>query len=301
MRYLFLLPILLAATTCQCQSASKDTTVTHFFRRTSGWIASDGAITIPLSDGRTLWLMGDSHIDDYDPATSTVNCLFQVRNAALVQPHRDWHPDHTTTLTGTGPGIKSFLKNNPDDQFFIWPGAGIQLRDTIYIYCANMKNAKSDLEGFGFAHAGNDCWAKVKFPELTVTGYAPLQNFDEIGFGIGFIHERNWVYVYGQKLKGLTNELFIGRFSAAHPENAWQFWNGAEWSDNIKDIKPIAAQTGVSGTFQVSRVGKRMLLVSSALSMGCDQGKEIYSSVSDHLTGPFTEKQRVYTIDTQAP
>src|SRR5690606_33518827 len=43
-----------------------DSTVIRFFQRTSGWIASDGALSVPLSDCRTLWLMGDSHIDDYD-------------------------------------------------------------------------------------------------------------------------------------------------------------------------------------------------------------------------------------------
>jgi hypothetical protein len=278
-------------------AAFKDTTVTNFFRRTTGWISSDGAITIPLSDGRTLWLMGDSHIDDYDPATATVNCLFQVRNAALVQPALDWRWQDTKTLIGAGPGIKSFLKNNPDDQHFIWPGAGIQLRDTIYIYCANMKNAKSAIEGFGFAHAGNDCMAKLSFPDLKVVGYAPLQNFDEIGFGIGFIKRAHWVYVYGQKLTGLTNHLYIARFPVSRPGSPWLFWTGSGWSPAIKAIQPIAAQNGMSGTFQVSEVGATTLLVSSDLSMGCDGGKSIYTSTSASLTGPFTSPQRIYTID----
>src|SRR5207253_2298917 len=66
-------------------SAYKDHEFTEAFRRTSGWIAGDGAISIPLSDGRVLWLFGDSHLDDMDPANGTMACLFQCRNAGLLQ------------------------------------------------------------------------------------------------------------------------------------------------------------------------------------------------------------------------
>lgn len=280
-----------------CQSPHKDSTVTNFFRRSSGHIASDAGFTIPLSDGRTMWLMGDSHIDDYDPGTGTVPCLFQVRNAALVQPSHDWDWRHTATLIGNGPGIRSFLKNNPDDEHFIWPGVGIQIKDTVYIYCSSMKNAKSELEGFGFAHAGNDFFAKVHFPDLKVVGYGALQGFDEIGFGIGFIRQGRWVYVYGQKFVKLRNELFVARFSDSRPCGPWEFWGGAGWTADIGKIVPVARQDGVSGTFQVCLVRGRVLLVSSALSMGCDQGKDIYASSSGSLTGPFSVPQRIYTID----
>jgi len=143
----------------------KDSTAINFFRRTSGWIASDGGFTIPLSDGRSLWLMGDSHINDYDLATGTVPCLFQVRNAALLQPANDWIWQHTETFIGNGPGIKSYLKNNPDDKYFTWPSTGIQLKDTVYIYCNNLKNEGRG--AFGFAPAGNDFTAKIKFPGIS--------------------------------------------------------------------------------------------------------------------------------------
>src|ERR1051326_5057560 len=36
--------------------ARKDTVFTEFFRRSSGWISGDGGLSVPLSDGRVLWL-----------------------------------------------------------------------------------------------------------------------------------------------------------------------------------------------------------------------------------------------------
>src|SRR5215831_2313644 len=70
-------------------SARRDASFTELFRRTSGWIAGDGGLSVPLSDGRVLWLFGDSHVDDFDPATGTMPCLFQTRNAAFVHKTND--------------------------------------------------------------------------------------------------------------------------------------------------------------------------------------------------------------------
>ena len=70
-------------------AAHKDQTFTDFFRRTSGWVAGDGALSVPLPDGRVLWLFGDSHVDDFDPASGTIPCLFQTRNAALLHQTND--------------------------------------------------------------------------------------------------------------------------------------------------------------------------------------------------------------------
>ncbi|MEO6720694.1 MAG: hypothetical protein ABIN67_10010, partial [Ferruginibacter sp.] len=82
----------------------KDSLATRFFQREVGCIAGDGGFSIPLSNGKILWLMGDSHINDYDTITKTIPCLFQVRNTALLQSMGDWNNKHTVTLTGTDKG-----------------------------------------------------------------------------------------------------------------------------------------------------------------------------------------------------
>src|SRR5215475_6250013 len=81
--------------------AYKDQEFTEFFRRTNGWTSGDGALSVPLSDGRVLWLFGDSHIDDFDPKTQTTPCLFQVRNAGLIQNTNG--PGSAQTLIAPGP------------------------------------------------------------------------------------------------------------------------------------------------------------------------------------------------------
>ena len=65
--------------------AHKDAAFTEFFRQTNSWSAGDGGISLPLSDGRVLWLFGDSYVDQFDVKTKTLPCLFSARNAVLVQ------------------------------------------------------------------------------------------------------------------------------------------------------------------------------------------------------------------------
>ena len=277
----------------------KDSLVTNFFQRTTGCIAGDGGFSVPLTNGKVIWLMGDSHIDDYNIVTQTVPCLFQVRNTAMLQPLNDWTSQNTITLKGTSKGIPSFFKNNSNDTFFCWPAAGLQLGDTAYVYCMSLKNQGHG--AFGFATAGNDFFAKIKIPEMKVVGFAGLPDFKGLAFGNGFIKsdDGKWVYAYGQKYTGreIKCQLYVARFPINNPLSAWEYWNGNNWEENISDAKEIATQTGVSATFQVSKIKNKILLLSSQLSINCDSGTEIYAATSNDITGPFTSKKMIYGID----
>src|ERR1043166_2758171 len=112
--------------------ARKDREFTEFFRRTNGWTAGDGAISVPLSNGRVLWLFGDSHVDDIDPKTGTMPCLFQARNAALLQETNG--TEQVITLVGKGPGFRPWFKNSKSDDQWFWPLCGFEAGKAIYVY-----------------------------------------------------------------------------------------------------------------------------------------------------------------------
>lgn len=274
----------------------KDQTATDFFKRSSGWIASDGGLTVHLSDNRTLWLMGDSHIDDYDPKTETIPCLFQVRNAALLQPNNDWNWQQTKTLIGNGPGIKSLFKHTQDNNYWFWPGAGVQIKDTVYVY--NSELSKTGPGTMGFAGTGKDMWAKMKFPEMEVVEYSELPDFDNINFGSGFVKDdkSGYVYAYGGKLDPaiVASNVYVARFPQRDANAAWEFWNGSTWVADVKQVKPIAT-AAVSPN--VIRVKNKYVILSTALSVACDQGKDIFASVGDTPVGPFTNAESIYTND----
>lgn len=274
----------------------KDSTVIKFFQRTSGWIASDGALSVPLSDGNVMWLMGDSHIDDYDSATGTIPALFQVRNSVLLQPKGNWDWHHTKTMIGDGPGIKSFFKEIPDDNYFIWPGAGLQLEDTVYVYLGNL--VKTGKGAWDWGSAGHDLWGKIKLPELDkVVEYSPLPDFGDITFGMGFVKDTTdgFVYAYGSKLDSFGSAMvYAARFPVSDPNAAWAYWDGKNWNDDVNKADPI---DHVGSGVYVTKIKNKYVLISCELSVACDQGKEIYSATSDSPTGPFSPLKTIYTIN----
>lgn len=296
---IFIIGILFYSVSCRSQNnltVYKDSTAIKFFQRTSGWIASDGALSVPLSDGRVLWLMGDSHIDDYDSTTQTIPWLFQVRNAALLQPKNDWDWHHTKTLIGNGPGIKSFFKEILDDDYFIWPGAGFQQEDTVYVYLANLKRTGKGAWDWG--PGGHDLWGKIKYPEMDkVVGYSSLPDLGGIAFGMGFVKDsqNGYTYAYGSKLDSAGSaRVYVARFPIDNPNTTWAFWDGKDWNNNVNKINPIG-HVG-QGVF-VTRIKNKYVLISCELSVGCDQGKKIFSTTSDSPTGPFAPLKTIYTID----
>jgi len=141
-------------------------------------------------------------------------------------------------------------------------------------------------------------WAKMKFPEMKVVNYSALPDFNGITFGLGFIKDERSGYVYGYGQKNIPqtieNNVYVARFPINNPNTLWECWDGAAWS---RDMSKAAAIGQAAVTPHVSKVNNKYLLLSSALSVACDQGKEIFASVSDKITGPFSARKTIYTID----
>lgn len=302
MKYLFLISFIcsvvwfsLPAEDKQARPTSHpDTAVTAFFRRQTGWIASDGGFSIPLSDSKVLWLFGDSHIDDYDAASATIPCLFQVRNAAMLQPVNDWNWKNTETLIGKGPGFKNYFKHNPDDQYWFWPGAGFQLGDTAYVFLSNLKRTGKGAWDWG--RGGPDMWGKMDVSRMDSIVYTPLPDFKGINFGQGFVvdEKAGYVYAFGSKLDLTLGNLYVARISTGDPNGLWQFWDGRGWNNDV--AKAIVIAKSASNGVNVTKVKDHYVMLSSEFSVGCDQGKKILAAVSDKPTGPFSNAKTVYTI-----
>lgn len=274
------------------EKAHKDQQFTEFFRRSSGWISGDGALSIPLLDGRVLWLFGDSHVDDL-AGDGTTPCLFQVRNAGLVQTRGDFK--NARTLTGQHRGFRSLFKNAESDDTWFWPVCGFQNRDKIYVYLAALrKTAAGGM--WGFESVGHDAWGILSFPDLKVIRYIDLPPFNGIGFGNGFVRERDgYTYAFGGKQKGITSDVYVARFKSPHPEAPWTFWDGKDWNADVTQAMPIAK--GASTSVHVCKVRGKFLLATSEFSIACDQGKTLFIATSESPAGPFSPLKPIFTVD----
>lgn len=276
--------------------ARLDPAFTGYFRQTNHWAAGDGAVSIPLSDGRVLWLFGDSYVNQFDPASGTLPALFNARNAVLVQRTNDL--GNLQTLGRLGRTDKSFFRPPGSKTNFwpcFWPGAGFQSGNVIHVYLNEIQ--KTPAGGlWGFKTIGYYL-ATLSFPDLKVTGYVKLPDMAGIFFGDGFVKDEKsgLVYAFGSKLHSIGSDVFVARFPAANPEEAWTFWDGQDWNTNAARAAVITQ--GASSSVSVCRVANRYLLVTSAFSVACDQGRAIFAAVSDSPVGPFTPRKRIFTVD----
>lgn len=123
----------------------------ELFHRDPRWLGADGALSVPLSKRRILWLFGDTFV-----ATSPAHLRSQstmVRNTVAVQEGRDprtasisfyWRADETGTPAPFFPAR---------DGLWYWPGHGVRL-DTGELVVFLYATAAAPGKGLGFANAG---------------------------------------------------------------------------------------------------------------------------------------------------
>lgn len=303
MRYLLLLLFIFIAQHLYAQTspAYKDTVFTEHFRRTSGWTASDATISVPLPDYKSLWLFGDTYIDNVNEADTTLPCLFQVRNSMLVQDMRN--PSALVTiLDNTQTGVdRTPIKAQDNHASYFWPGHGYVKEDTAIVFWqrymgedyTHMGNYISTIYTPGFSDASNI--ASLTALDLPVA----------LEFGVSVVVDSadQYLYIYGH----VKDWIILRPLVARCPMNQnildtqhWEFYDGAAWVSDANAAEQILASTGdyVSPSYSVIKLqGKYYMISQENGFLTCGLGREIYSWESNNPYGPFTNKKVLYTIE----
>lgn len=281
--------------------ASKDEIFTEYFRRTSGWTASDGSISVPLTNGKTMWLMGDSFIDNYNQVDNTIPCLFQVRNAILLQDIAN-PSEITTILDDTQTGVnRTPVKLGVNDPTYFWPAHGYTKGDTAITFWQQYTGA--DME-----HVQNYV-AKIFTPGMAdasaIKNLTSLSLPAEIEFGTSVVVDSTtqFVYLYGFKKDWIIFRPYIARLSFDQDVlDPWEFFDGTEWVADVNAVAQIMGSENdyVSPSFSVLKLQNKFYMISQDIGfLTCGLGRDIYSWESDHPNGPFTNKKLLYTIEDQ--
>jgi hypothetical protein len=131
------------------------------FHQDPRWLGGDGAYSIDLRDGRSVWLFGDSFIATSDKLTRRESTL--VRSSIAVMTGRDpitatmefqWREDMT--------GPRSFFAGVGEaGDHWLWPVDGYRLEHgPLLIFLAELRPTPG--EGLGFAGAG---FRAVRIPD----------------------------------------------------------------------------------------------------------------------------------------
>ena len=274
-------------------SLYKDTIFTNYFKRTTGFIAGDAAFSVPQNNGKSMWLYGDSYIDNYDAVTATIPCLFQVRNCGQLMDIAQ--PNIQSTYTGTGSPPSWFHFGN-DNNYWFWPGAGYTINDTMFIFLERLHSTGTG--PFAFEVVDSNYIARVPVNNPSQISYIIQPSRNGIDFTKSVINDISfcgYTFIYGIKNNGFGNDVFLARFPTDNVNAPWQYYSNNGWNNDVMQAKVVYSE--FTSSFYVVKVKEKYVMISTEFSVDCDQGKNVYVSVCNNPYGPFINHHSVWQVD----
>lgn len=277
----------------------RDGDVTQFFARTTGSVAFDQGTSIPLSDGRVLWVTQDAWYEGNLTANGRLygDRFISYTNSIIIQSTMDnWDPrSPMMTRQGASHNIGNICPI-PEGAGRNWVGPGVELGDYVYIH-GGEGNGLEDTDQAIYKlkkESGNE-WNQVE--RLAIPG---MTGQLAIGYKDGMVKASDgYVYVYGERAKpetfGYNTLLYVARFPQDSPTD-WTFWDGTAWASMPSTASAAVVDEG-NGTNNFAYLNGKYLHLTMDQGFYCGiPSVNMYISTSTSPTGPFTEPKLVYSF-----
>lgn len=262
----------------------------YFNRYGNGWTGGDATYSVKLTDGRTVWMFGDSFLDTVYADMSRPTSSPLIRNCFMVQTG----PNFTTLCGNTIDDPEALVDTDDPANEWYWPGDGTVIGDTLYVFM--MYFERTGPLAFDFAYVRTDL-VTFSLPSITEVDRTTLFTDTDIMWGAHVMEDGGYIYVYGAETFTFTKYGHVCRYPAGNIRGTREWWNGTSWvltepASTVGRMKrPSGLNVDVSPQFAVFfHGGKYRLLTQEVLF-----GNEIYSWEATSPTGPWTTKQTVYT------
>ncbi len=246
------------------------------------WTGGDCASSVPLPDGRIVWLFCDTFLGTVNPDHSRPASSPLIRNAIVVQQgnalttRHGGTPETPRSLIGpTGAGV---------GRRWYWPGDGVVENDRLCVFYTRVLQHGPGGWDFRTVGTGVGC---LSLPGLVPVEFTLLPVSGAVSWGKAVLTDGGYTYVYGVEEPGPAKYLHLARARAGALTGPWEFFTGSGWSRSEAASARLLHRIGHG--FSVDRVGSRYVLVTAQLS-GLVVG---YSAARPE--GPFGGKRRLYS------
>lgn len=286
-------------------------------RRTSpGWLAADGAYSLPLSPDVVLWTFGDTIVGEVRDGKRQGATM--VNNTIALQVGRD--PARATMRFYWGPedaqgkptaflvppvaslGLPDETGVRPEHSTWYWPFDGAVVDGRLLLFLMEIeRTAAGGL--LGFRQVGTTL-AVVDDPRRSPRRWRPrliplgnsLAGPDHQRFyGAAALLEGEHLYVYGYdehiEPGRPAKQLVIARAPRRAPDDlaAWEYFDGAAWHRDPARVRPVAGP--VPAEFTVHRAGSEVQLIQSD---GGGMGPGVFRRRAPGPAGPFGPPEHLY-------
>jgi hypothetical protein len=261
------------------------------FRREPRWLGGDAAYSVPLNDGRILWMFGDTLISKSDRNSRAESAL--IHNSVAIQKGDDPVTAAMTFHWRSGEGGPASFFPDEGDRWY-WPQHGIRLGKELVLFLMRVRpGAQGTFETDGWRAAVIDD-ADGEPTDWKVRIVAPTGTPPGIVFG-AMLYREGRVYALGQRDPG-DHSGYLMRWTEddiASGRVAFAEW----WADTrgwINDVRvaptPVMPNTGPGGSLHYDLQRRRWLAIRSD-GFGASN---IVVATADRPIGPFTQPQAIF-------
>jgi hypothetical protein len=294
------------ATACARSLSAAD--LSGFFSSgAAGLLGGDYPRSIPMSDGRVLWLFQDAFIGA--PSTPSLRAAGFAHNVAMLQTGLCF-----SLRWGGGDVLapRSYLggASETDLNRWFWPLDGeVGADGNLHVFVAEFRNP----EGTGAAPGARPVavWrAVIRQSDLAVLSFTPAPDPNAMPlYGFTVVSDDDWSYLYGNCYRQFTSPGFLGWFDTScntnvtvarvphgHFEQVPTYWNGSSWVAARATATVMHHDGVLANPLQVERWTKGRYVAVALLDDWFGRSVQLYEAHSP--TGPF-ERYGATPLSTQ--
>jgi hypothetical protein len=269
------------------------------FHRDPRWLGSDAAFSVPLRDGRILWLFNDTLV-----ATTRAHVRSQaafVRNTVAIERGTDPTTASMRFYWGETRGRPSSFFPEQGGRWF-WPQHGIRLGRALVVFLHRVKETPKGRPGFDFegdgwrlavvenASASPARWRpRLVVPPRGLEGYAVGGAVSRVGrYVVSLAVRQRGLLFTGWLLRWPAAELAAGRLAGA------QWWAGRRGWQSASRLEhaptPITSDAGSECSLTYDRRLGRWILIHSE-GFGATT---IVVSFAPRIQGPYSRPRLLF-------
>lgn len=269
----------------------------------TGW---DNLQVYPLPEGRYLWLMQDSFLDDEGTATRFTDQDY-LHNLAMVQDGLCFELVSRAGLDNHGRVFEPGVGRNGHGRFF-WPLGGALRGDRLRVFWAEMRQDDDAIVGIQrhpvrtwLATYDANTLERLHFRRAPNAGVTPQ-------WGFAVATEGKYSYLFGNDnqlnldlVGGWRNgphestNTYVARVPWGRLHREPQYWNGADWVDDPEAAVPISTRFWSDNLMHPIVIDGRWVNVTKEDSFW---GDEIVVDVADRPEGPWVTASRFRSVPT---
>jgi hypothetical protein len=302
MRTLSKVVFLLLSFTAFATAQSRHFDCTPSFSLQAPWQGADAAYSIPLQDGRVVWIFGDTLYGDRREVNG--NEPRMVHNSLGISTCKDgkWTIDYSIKRDAKG-AFDSFFKPRRNDGTYYWALDGVEYNNELWITLLCIRNKpNSDAFALGFEVCGTGL-AHVtgieKDPQRWKISCSPLvEESAHANPSASALIDGDYAYIFALYEKGNRPQILtrIPLKGLAHPKKNLQYLGSDDhWHDGLEPNKAkIIMETGAS-EMSVRYHPELKEWVAVMVDPRIFSDKVIFRTAPT-MTGPWTQGNVIYQI-----